>query len=156
MDGYAVSVERVIPASADTIFGLLADPRQHNLIDGSGMVQTAKSEAPPRLALGMEFHMAMKAVAVPYSTSSTVTEFVENRRIAWKTGPTGRMGRYLAGRVWRYELEPVTDGTLVRETWDITDDHQRWLLKLGGLYPGKTRRDMERTLERLSRMVADA
>ena len=77
-----------------------------------------------------------------------MVEFEENRRIAWKTGPPGLMGRLLAGRVWRYELTPVDGGTLVRESWDITDDHQRVLFKLGGIYSGKTRRDMERTLDR--------
>ena len=60
------------------------------------------------------------------------------------------MGKLVAGRVWRYELTPVEGGTLVRESWDITADHQRFLLKLGDIYSGKTRRDMERTLERLS------
>jgi len=42
----------------------------------------------------------------------------------------------------------------VRESWDITDDHQRVLWKLGDIWSGKTRRDMERTLERLSQLVA--
>jgi hypothetical protein len=64
------------------------------------------------------------------------------------------MGRIVAGRVWRYELAPVDGGTLVRESWDITDDHQRFLLKLGDIYSGKTRRDMERTLDRLGQLVA--
>ena len=39
------------------------------------------------------------------------------------------------------------------ETWDITPDHQRVLLKLGDIYSGKTRRDMERTLSRLDDLV---
>ena len=69
---------------------------------------------------------------VSYSTVNRVVEFEENRLIAWKTGPTGFMGRLVAGRVWRYELAPVDGGTLVRESWDITTDHQRFLLKLGG------------------------
>ena len=63
------------------------------------------------------------------------------------------MQRLIAGRIWRYELEPEDGGTLVRESWDITPDHQRVLLKLGDIYSGKTRRDMERTLERLSEVV---
>jgi hypothetical protein len=91
---------------------------------------------------------------VSYSTVNRVVEFEENRRIAWKTGPTGFMGRIVAGRVWRYELKPVDGGTLVQESWDITADHQRSLLRLGDIYSGKTRRDMERTLDRLSKLVA--
>ena len=37
-----VSVERVIPAPAEKIFDLLADPARHRDIDGSGTVRDAK------------------------------------------------------------------------------------------------------------------
>jgi hypothetical protein len=97
--------------------------------------------------------MSMKMFRVPYSTVNRVVEFEPDRRIAWQTGPTGFMERLVAGRIWRYELEPTDGGTLVRESWDITPDHQRVLLKLGDIYSSKTRRDMERTLERLDQLV---
>jgi len=155
VDGYVLTVQRVIAAPPEAVFEVLADAGKHHLIDGSGMLQGANHGAGQRLALGSSFGMGMKML-VPYSTVNRVVEFEENRRIAWKTGPTGFMGRLVAGRVWRYELEPVDGGTLVRESWDITGDHQRVLLKLGGIYSGKTRRDMERTLERLSELLAPA
>jgi hypothetical protein len=117
------------------------------------MLQGANDAVPQRLALGMTFGMGMK-MFVRYSTVNKVVEFEDNRRIAWKTGPAGTMGKFVAGRVWRYELTPVEGGTVVRESWDISADHQRVLLKLGDIYSGKTRRDMERTLERLSALVA--
>ena len=158
MRGYVLSVERMIPAPPEKIFAVLADATQHSAIDGSGMLQGAttqqeKAGAPQRLALGTMFGMSMKMLHLPYSTANRVVEFEENRRIAWQTGPTGFMGRVVAGRIWRYELEPVDGGTRVRESWDITPDHQRVLLKLGNIYSSKTRRDMERTLERLGRLV---
>ncbi len=153
MNGYVLTVERVVAAAPEAVFDILADASRHHLIDGSGMLQGANEGNPERLALGMTFGMGMKML-VSYSTVNKVVEFEENRRIAWKTGPPGFMGRIVAGRVWRYELTPVDGGTLVRESWDISDDHQRVLLKLGGIYSGKTRRDMERTLERLGRLVA--
>ena len=155
MKGNVLTVERVIAAPAPDIFDVLADAAKHHLIDGSGMLQGAKEQASRRLALGSSFGMGMKML-VSYSTVNRVVEFEDNRRIAWKTGPTGFMGRLVAGRVWRYELEPVEGGTKVRESWDITDDHQRLLLKLGDIYSGKTRRDMERTLERLNDLVTAA
>ena len=155
MQGWVLTVERVIPAPANAIFDVLADPAKHKLIDGSGMLQGATGESEPRLTLGASFGMHMRLL-VPYSTANRVVEFEENRRIAWKTGPTGLVGKFLAGRTWRYELEPVAGGTRVRESWDITDDHQRILLKLGNIYSNKTKRDMERTLERLGVLVADA
>ena len=159
MKGYVLSVERMIPAPPEKIFDVLADATRHSAIDGSGMLQGAtsvgeKADVPQPLTLGAMFGMSMKMLHLPYSTANRVVEFEENRRIAWQTGPPGYMGRLVAGRIWRYELEPVDSGTLVRESWDITPDHQRVLLKLGDIYSSKTRRDMERTLERLSRLVA--
>jgi hypothetical protein len=153
MKGYVLTVERTIPVAPDVIFDVLADVSRHHLIDGSGMLQGASEAAPQRLALGTTFGMGMKML-VSYSTVNKVVEFEDNRLIAWKTGPAGFMGKLVAGRVWRYELTPVDGGTLVRESWDITADHQRVLLKLGDIYSGKTRRDMERTLDRLSTLVA--
>jgi uncharacterized protein YndB with AHSA1/START domain len=154
MKSNVFTVERFIRTSPEAIFDVLADPAQHSLIDGSGMVQgvAGKGES-TRLALGVTFGMSMK-MGISYATASTVVEFEENRRIAWQTGPKGKLEPYVAGRIWRYELEPRDDGTLVRESWDITTDHQRVLLKLGGIYWGKTRRDMERTLDRLGAVAA--
>ena len=152
MDGFVLTVERLIQASPEVIFDVLADPAKHSLIDGSGMLQGSKKGASPRLALGMTFGMSMK-MGIQYSTVSTVVELEEDRLIAWQTGPKGKLERFVAGRIWRYELEPRGNGTLVRESWDITTDHQRSLLKLGDIWSGKTRRDMELTLARLDSLV---
>jgi uncharacterized protein YndB with AHSA1/START domain len=156
VDGYVLTVERTIPAPAEAIFELLADPGKHALVDGSGMLEEERPDAPSRLSLGATFGMSMKVAFVGYTTTNTVVEFEEGKRIAWRTGPAGSMARFLAGRIWRYELEAADDGTLVRESWDISTDHQRALLKLGGIYSGKTRRDMERTLARLAELVGGA
>jgi hypothetical protein len=153
MKGYVLTVERTMAAKPKAIFDVLADSSKHCLIDGSGMLQGAKAADGQRLSLGVTFGMDMKMM-VRYSTVSTVVEFDENRRIAWQTGPKGALERFVAGRIWRFELEPAVDGTVVRESWDITTDHQRFLLKLGDIYSGKTRRDMERTLVRLDQLTA--
>jgi uncharacterized protein YndB with AHSA1/START domain len=153
MQGYVLSVERKVPASPEAIFDVLTDAAQHTLIDGSGMLQEAKEQVPERLVLGSKFGMGMK-LGVRYSTVNKVVEFEENRRIAWQTGPEGFAGRLMGGRIWRYELDPDGDGTLVRESWDITPDPMRVLLKLGDIYSNKTKRDMERTLERLAELMA--
>ncbi len=109
MDGDVVTVEKVIPAPADAIFALLADPARHPDIDGSGAVKQAKADAPQRLALGSTFGMSMR-LGIPYSMVNTVIEFEDNRRIAWQARPPGFVGRFSAGRIWRYELEPVEGG----------------------------------------------
>ena len=73
MDGYVVSTERVIPAPAEVIFDLVADPARHPDIDGSGTVKQAKSDG-GRLALGDTFGMSMH-MGIGYSMFNTVTEF---------------------------------------------------------------------------------
>ncbi len=42
----------------------------------------------------------------------------------------------------------------MKESWDISHDHQRLLLKLGGL-PEKTRSNIEKTLERIERLTTN-
>ena len=153
MDGDVVTVERVIPAPPKAIFDLLADASAHARIDGSGTVQRVQGDAPQRLALGSVFGMSMR-MGMPYSMANTVTEFEEDRRIAWQARPPGLPGRFFAGRTWRYELEPVEGGTRVRESWDLSTDHQRAFLRLGPL-PELTRRNMEATLRRIEELVTE-
>lgn len=153
MKGYVLSVERFMRVRPAAVFDLLADPGKHPLFDGSGMLQEVKNgDSSHRLSLGAVFGMNMK-LGVPYSTVNRVVEFEKNRRIAWRTGPEGLPARFVAGRVWRYELEPSSGGTLVRESWDLTSDRQRLFLKLGVVYRIKTERDMERTLARLEQLL---
>jgi uncharacterized protein YndB with AHSA1/START domain len=146
-----VSVERVIPAAPEAIFAFLVDPAKHAEIDGSGSLVGLKGSA-EQLALGSTFGMSMK-MGLPYSMASTVIEFEPNRRIAWQTRGPGPIGRRVGGRIWRYELEPVEGGTLVRETWDITHESPvtRPLVRLGG---GKTGKAMTATLARIEELLA--
>ena len=54
---------------------------------------------------------------------SEVIEFEDNRRLAWQTRPPNSFAaKFAGGRIWRYELEPVEGGTLVRESWDISQE----------------------------------
>lgn len=160
-----VSVERVIPAPAQAIFDVLADPARHCEIDGSGSVlglppdsgQQSGGEQQPdseqRLSKGATFGMRMRR-GVPYAMTNTVTEFEEGRRIAWEPRLAKGLGSSLGGRVWRYELEPADSGTLVRETWDISRESLRSVLRY--VAGSRTRQDMEKTLERLEKLVTPA
>ena len=143
------TVERVIPAPPEKIFDLLADPRRHPEIDGSGSVRRATA-GPERLSLGSRFGMAMK-LGVPYSMESEVIEYDENRRIAWQTMPPVSWGAKLGGgRIWRYELEPVGSGTRVRESWDISQEKIKAIVRPARK---RTREAMEKTLERIEELV---
>ena len=145
-----VTVERVIPAEAGAIFDLLADPSRHHDIDGSGTVREAKGGS-ERLALGSRFGMSMK-MGIPYSMVSEVVEFEEDRRIAWQTRGPGWLGSKVAGRIWRYELEPVDGGTRVRESWDIRQESPltRPVVRRGA---EATRKNMAATLERIEEVL---
>jgi uncharacterized protein YndB with AHSA1/START domain len=151
MDGNVVSVERVIAAPPSEIFAIVADAARHPEIDGSGTLVRAKGGASLQLGLGTTFGMSMKA-GLPYSMSNTVVEFEQDRRIAWKAVLSGFLGRYLGGRIWRYEFEPVEGGTLVRESWDVSQDKQGRFLKKSKL-PAQTAESMTATLARLATLT---
>lgn len=145
-----VSVERVIPALPERIFALLADPARHRDIDGSGTVRDAKTGSGEQLGLGSKFGMNMK-LGIPYSMESTVIEFEENRRIAWQTRGPGLFAKLGGGRIWRYELVPTDGGTLVRETWDISEERVKAVVRP---VKAKTREAMVKTLERIEAIVS--
>jgi uncharacterized protein YndB with AHSA1/START domain len=150
VDGNTISVERVVDAPAAQIFALIADAGKHSSFDGSGTVDHSKQPSQP-LTLGSVFGMSMRgrpeSLFLPYRTTNTVVEFEPDRRIAWKTtmGPLGLIG----GRIWRYELEPVDGGTLIRETWDVSQDRQRPMLRMGSM-PQQAEDGMRATLERIA------
>ncbi len=142
-------MERFIPAPAEKIFDLLADPARHRDIDGSGTVQ-GSSEGSRRLAKGDRFGMDMKQ-GFGYAMVSDVMEFEENRLIAWQSNsPIKLMGLFVGGRIWRYELEPVEGGTLVRETWDISREKIKAMVRP---LRAKTKANMEKTLVRIEEIV---
>jgi uncharacterized protein YndB with AHSA1/START domain len=149
-----VTVERVIPAPPEVIFDLLSHPERHSEFDGSGTVQKAR-RAGRRVGLGDSFGMDMKW-GVPYSTRNVVREFEEGRRIAWQTLAPAPLDKVFTGRTWRYELEPVDGGTLVRETWDVSTEAPLSRGIIRSRLSGLTRKNMERTLERIAETVTAA
>ena len=152
MEGNTVSVERVIKAPPDKIFALVADAGKHASIDGTDSVNHASQTTVP-LSMGAKFGMAMRGrketLFIPYRTNNTVIEYEPDRRIAWKTTFLG--GR-VGGRIWRYELEAAPEGTLVRETWDVSQDKQKRMITSGSI-PQQTAEGMRATLERIATLV---
>lgn len=99
-----------IEASAERIFDTLSDPAKHPIIDGSTTLRNLRS-GPERLSLGATFNISMRLFGVPYRITNRVVEFEPNRLIAW---------RHFEPQRWRYELEPVTGGTRVTESFDYS------------------------------------
>ncbi|MGB3828686.1 MAG: SRPBCC family protein [Ornithinimicrobium sp.] len=106
-----VSESIIIDAPVRPIFDILADPRQHSRIDGSGSVRGFIT-GPDRLSDGAQFGARMKLFGLPYRITNQVVEFEEDARIAW---------RHFGGHRWRYLLEPMEDGaTRVTEQFDYS------------------------------------
>ena len=137
-----VSASRHIAAPAETIFDLLADPARHHEIDGSDTVRGGHADNPARLSLGDKFGMDMR-MGVPYRITNEVVEFDEPRQIAW---------RHFGHHIWRYELEPDADGTLVTESFDWSKARVPVIYEWVG-YPAKHEKNMAATLERLADVV---
>lgn len=131
-----------IAASPEVVFELLANPADHRLFDGSGMVQGAISKS-SRLSMGDTFSMSMKFGPLPYRISSTVVEFDDLRLIAWQ-----HFGKHR----WRYELERLEDATLVTETFDWSTAISPRAIEAVG-YPSTHLTNIEQTLERLKEIA---
>lgn len=138
-----VSRSTVVPASAEAVFNLLADPRRHHEIDGSGSVNAAQVDAPERLSLNAKFGMNMKK-GVPYKMTNTVVEFDNNKLIGW---------RHVGGHIWRYILEPVDGGTKVTEQFDWNTNRAPLMLKVMNAEKANAKA-IEKTLENLVRVFA--
>lgn len=133
------SASTTIEAPAAVVFAIVADPRQHSRIDGSGSVRGTVS-GPERLELGSEFGMRMKKGA-GYRIKNRVVEHEPDRLIAW---------RHVGLHRWRYELAPTNGGgTLVTETWDLSHYAAPFRAVLDRLFGKDTQRALEATLVKL-------
>ncbi|WP_255949977.1 hypothetical protein [Streptomyces odontomachi] len=121
-----VSVSRRIESPAGDIFRVLADPRRHRDMDGSGMLREAGSDT---VLTGVGDVFVMKMHYEPYGdyeVHNHVVEFELDRRIGWEPRPGpghpdhGSTERRF-GQRWIYDLEP--DGpaaTVVTEIFDAS------------------------------------
>lgn len=100
-----------VQAPAAELFDIVATPRRHGDLDGSGTVhETVKG--PERLAQNEKFSVKMKMYGLPYRITSTVTEFDDGRVVEW---------RHPLGHRWRWQLEPLSESsTRVTETFDYS------------------------------------
>ena len=134
-----VKVSRRIGAPAAMIFRVLADPRRHTELDGSGMLRGTVTMTPIS-GVGDVFIMKMYFSALgDYEMNNHVVEYEPDRRIGWE--PEAGRGHPAAaaegnerrwGQRWSYELVPDgPDVTIVTEVYDCS------------LVPADTRRNMD-------------
>jgi uncharacterized protein YndB with AHSA1/START domain len=135
-DCQPVSVSRRIEAPAEVLFACLADPARHPVIDGSGMLRQAVSQAVIS-GVGDTFTMNMhNAEMGDYVITNHVVEYSRDRRIGWepvlaaasRAEDQAEIGDRAEHR-WTFELTPDGPGaTVVTEIYDCTRAPQ-WLRK---------------------------
>ncbi|CAN5178141.1 hypothetical protein BH09ACT8_BH09ACT8_10920 [soil metagenome] len=106
-DQVSRSVE--VNAPAAELFAMVADPRRHHEVDGSGTVND-NIKAPAKLVAGAKFSTKMTMKGVPYWIVSTVTALKPDELVEW---------RHPLGHHWRWEFEAISPTvTRVTETFD--------------------------------------
>lgn len=139
--------EIVVDASPSEVFAFMQRPANHRLIDGSGHVQDAADESQRLTGEGDRFGMSMRWF-MPYRITNVVTEFEQDRRLAW---------RHFGGHTWRWEFAPAGEGrTQVTETFDPTTARlpvlvYRWMYG----FPKAYDRQIQRTLANLRDRFAE-
>jgi uncharacterized protein YndB with AHSA1/START domain len=109
-----VSVTRIIAASAQRIFDLIADPSLQPSWDGNNNLASAAPGQRVRRA-GDVFKTTLTQGGV---RENHVVEFIEGSQIAWRPAEPGKQP---PGHLWRWQLEPVSaDLTSVTHTYDWT------------------------------------
>ena len=107
-----VSRQVEVAAPAAELYDLVADPRRHHELDGSGTV-VGNIKAPATLVVGSKFSTRMKMLGVPYRLTSTVTALKPHELIEW---------RHPLGHRWRWKFESLSPTqTRVTETFDYRD-----------------------------------
>jgi uncharacterized protein YndB with AHSA1/START domain len=109
-----VSASRVVSASAERIFELIADPSRQPSWDGNNNLASA---APGQRVhrVGDVFKTTLTAGVV---RENHVVEFIEGSQIAWRPAEPRKQP---PGHLWRLTLEPLNDSlTRVTHTYDWT------------------------------------
>ncbi len=107
-----VSATRVMSASAERIFELIADPSRHPSWDGNDNLASA--------APGQRVHRVGDIFTTKLTNGAVrenhVVEFIEGSKIAWQPAEPKRLP---PGHVWRWELSPINATlTSVTHTYD--------------------------------------
>ncbi|MEM6105518.1 SRPBCC family protein [Mycobacterium sp. 050272] len=109
-----VSATRVISASAERIFELIAEPSSQPSWDGNDNLASAAPGQRVR-AVGDVFKMTLTNGAV---RENHVVEFIEGTKIAWRPAEPGKQP---PGHLWRWELSEINSTlTNVTHTYDFT------------------------------------
>jgi Polyketide cyclase / dehydrase and lipid transport len=113
-------VTRTIAANPAEIFAVLADPSRHKETEPGDWVRDA-IDTDRITCTGQMFAVNMfhEQGGGAYVVHNVVTEFNQDRSIAWLPGELDESGRHSPGGwTWRYDLAPNGAGTDVTLTYD--------------------------------------
>lgn len=103
-----------VAAPAAELFALIANPRQHYALDGSGAMRDVPVLGPERLTVGDSFTVGLQRSGISYQATSTVTALEDDKFIEWEDS---------YGRRWRWEFAETADGTTeVTESLDSSSE----------------------------------
>jgi uncharacterized protein YndB with AHSA1/START domain len=110
-----VSATRVMSASAERIFDLIAEPSIQPSWDGNNNLASA--------APGQRVHQVGDVFKTTLTNGAVrenhVVEFIEGAKIAWRPAEPGKRP---PGHLWRWELNPINATlTSVTHTYDWTE-----------------------------------
>ena len=126
-------VTRTIAATPTEIFAVLADPARHQDTEPGDWVRDAIA-ADPVTACGQMFavNMYLEHAGGHYVMHNLVTEFDEDRTIAWLPGQLDDSGKHSPGGwFWRYDLAPNGADTDVTLTYDWSGTVQEFRDDIG-------------------------
>ena len=152
----SIAAERTVHAFPQEVFALLADPSRHHPTEPRDWVRGSLEKQPaPITEVGQVFGMEMFNThrGGRYEMHNRVTVLEPDRAIAWAPGQRTADGEIAAGGwFWRYDLEPATDGTRVRLTYDWAETPQETIEKIGGM-PAVSERYLGKSLAALAAAV---
>jgi uncharacterized protein YndB with AHSA1/START domain len=149
-----VRASRVILADPHRIFQILADPRTHAVLDGSGTVRGEPS-GPDRLAPGSTFTMAMRQAGTAYRSTNRVVEYQPDRVLAWESGGYWHGRKIVGGQRWRFTMHPHRGGTLIVHAYVWGHASKPLLTVWLPGYPRRMWPAMEQTLANLAQLVEE-
>ncbi|WP_410583660.1 YbhB/YbcL family Raf kinase inhibitor-like protein [Amycolatopsis sp. lyj-108] len=126
-----VEVSRLIPASAESVFAVLSDPKGHVDIDASGMLLDAEGDPVRQAGDRFLVHMDREALGdVPLGKCDVevvITTLAPDEEIAWTV--EGQV-RPHARHIYGYRLAPAEGGTLVTSYYDWSEVGEEWKKRL--------------------------
>jgi hypothetical protein len=139
-----ITVSRVIPAGASSIFSLITSPKGHVAVDGSGML-VSTDDTMQVTGVGDSFEIAMHQDAFgDYTIKNVITVFEADSALEWRPGPAGGDA---SGVVYGYTLSPQGTGTNVTSYYDWSNAAPQ--MKNMGILPIVSQANLEETLVRL-------